>query len=565
MFISSPTHQRPRLLIPTSDIPPSSTSAVDAGTRRYPDLWGRDICQIYPSILYRLARSTISSLVNAALQLRFQDGSLPPWVEPFTDAVEALESLDQKDEKEIQKRRAAQRAGDVHRTKVGEVVVPAQSEEEEILEEIAMLERAVEELRYVSLIRLTSCHAADISDRRSKSATAESLYRIPGCPRCSQNSNDGPRHVKQHTILCTNDCARVTLRRTRTADSPATIVRTWSKQSASQIPISGVLARILLAPGVWAGGGGHGYGSLTRMHVENCTFDNTYRTTTPAVPDSVKEYTGIYQCDPLHRALRSADKLECLSVIPDGQTSASAMTPGIGTRKQLPLLHTAILPPPSVWSIDIDAPNLRTLHFVLTSQPRFDKYEFTQSSAAIDPLLPTIADSPASPGSLKKLEDLAFECNRQDDVARLEEWISQTENLTTLSLSGYGMPYPMKLATPENPDNRAQIRVLQLLVDHPEYVPRLKELKLEYCWVTEEQLINFVKRRMTLDGASALERLTLTGCSILFKDALEKLEHEVAHVQVVRGMPDVDTGGGEYEARHFRDSDCQSRYSHAWW
>jgi hypothetical protein len=96
-------------------------------------------------------------------------------------------------------------------------------------------------------------------------------------------------------------------------------------------------------------------------------------------------------------------------------------------------------------------------------------------------------------------------------------------------------------------------------------VPRLKELKLEYCWVTEEQLINFVKHRKTSDHTLALERLTLNGCSMLSKDALETLEHEVARVQVVLGMPDVDTGGGEYEARHFRDSDCQYRYSHAGW
>jgi hypothetical protein len=48
------------------------------------------ITHCYPPILDRLARYTMSSLVKAALKLRFQDGSLPPWVEPFMNAVEVL-------------------------------------------------------------------------------------------------------------------------------------------------------------------------------------------------------------------------------------------------------------------------------------------------------------------------------------------------------------------------------------------------------------------------------------------------------------------------------------------
>jgi hypothetical protein len=103
----------------------------------------------------------MSSIVNAALQLRFQHEPLPPWVEPFMNAAEALKPLDQKDEKEKQKRRQEQGTGDIQRKKMGEVVVPVQSDEEEILGEISLLERAVEELQRVSLIPLVPCRATN--------------------------------------------------------------------------------------------------------------------------------------------------------------------------------------------------------------------------------------------------------------------------------------------------------------------------------------------------------------------------------------------------------------------
>lgn len=154
------------------------------------------------------------------------------------------------------------------------------------------------------------------------------------------------------------------------------------------------------------------------------------------------------------------------------------------------------------------APNLRTLPFVLSGQDSFDKYKFTSRSSTFAtprPLIPTVADSPASPDSLTKLESLAFECSHRDDIARLEKWISQSPNLARLSVSGSGMPSPEKLAMPDNPDSRTYIRILELLLDHPEYVPRLKELKLEHCWATGVQLIEWVKKRKVTNSVSALD------------------------------------------------------------
>lgn len=308
------------------------------------------------------------------------------------------------------------------------------------------------------------------------------------------------------------------------------------------------------------------YKHLTSLSMVDCAFNNKYSPARPVVPPDIAQ-DGVYQSDPLHRTLRWSKKLEYLCVVAEGKTSPEAAKPGIGTRTALPSLHTAILPPPSVWSIDIDAPNLRKLHFVFTSRWEFgfEKWDFTQSpSAPTGPLIPTLANSPVSPDSLMKLEDLAFQCNYQDDISGLEEWISQTPNLTTLSLSGYGMPYPRKLATTDIPDNRAQIRILQLLIDHPEYVPRLTELKLEYCWTTGEKLIEFIKQRKTSDGTAPIERLTLNGCSMLSKADLTTVKQEVRCFESTRAMPDQDTGDGEYGLRHFSDAECESRYSQGW-
>lgn len=341
----------------------------------------------------------------------------------------------------------------------------------------------------------------------------------------------------------------------------------WHSNSVKTIRVSNVDFRSLLETHAsWSFyAKPSGYYSLERLQVDHCAFNNNYRTTTPVFPDYENPDDGIHQSDPLHFALRATDKLEYLSVTPDAKTLATALKPGIGRRKELPLLKTAILPPPSVWSIDISAPNLRKLHFVLSSQRSFDKYDFTQSPGPSgEPLIPTIADTPVALESMSKLEDLAFECNYRDDIARLEEWLSQTSSLTTLSLSGSGMPYPKKLATPENPDNRAQIRLVQLLIDHPEYVPRLTELKLEYCWATSTKLMELVKHRKASDSASTMIRLTLAGCPLLTKEEYTTLTQEVPNFEYTRGMPAGKGGNAEYTHWDFRDASFQAKYSQSW-
>lgn len=106
------------------------------------------------------------------------------------------------------------------------------------------------------------------------------------------------------------------------------------------------------------------------------------------------------------------------------------------------------------------APNPRALPFVLSSRDSFDKYKFNSRSSTFAisrPLIPTVADSPASLDSLTKLESLALQCSHRDDIARLEKWISQSPNLARLSVSGSGMPSPEKLAMSDSPDDWAHI------------------------------------------------------------------------------------------------------------
>lgn len=96
----------------------------------------------------------MANLVKSTLALRFKDEPHPPWIEPFLQAVEDLEPLDQKDEKEKQEIRVAQRAGDERRKRMGEIIVPVLDDEDELKEEISILEQAEGHLNRVSLITL---------------------------------------------------------------------------------------------------------------------------------------------------------------------------------------------------------------------------------------------------------------------------------------------------------------------------------------------------------------------------------------------------------------------------
>lgn len=235
----------------------------------------------------------------------------------------------------------------------------------------------------------------------------------------------------------------------------------------------------------------------------------------PELPNSVQ---AVWQSDPLHRALRKAERLQYLKVVPEAKTSWQAAKPWMGSRITLEHLKTAILGPPADWSIDIYAPNLETLIIVLPEDDPWAKRHFVNNDdPLVVPLIPDLEHSPVTIDTIWRLRKVKFEASFNDLIPRLEEWLSRLTHVRTIEFCGLDRPYPNRSATAEHPDNRAQIRILQSLVDHPEWCPVLEDLRLSFCYTPGDQLLQLVAEREGATGAAArpLRRLQLPHCSKL--------------------------------------------------
>ncbi|KAJ9093206.1 hypothetical protein QFC21_006523 [Naganishia friedmannii] len=268
------------------------------------------------------------------------------------------------------------------------------------------------------------------------------------------------------------------------------------------------------------------YPVLKRISIQHCAFDNVYNsslfTGTGLLPPLLE-----YQCDPLHAALRGAPALEYLEVRAKLTDSGRAAWPGLGQRITLSQLKTAILPPPSIWSIDIIAPNLTTLRFV--SPDSFYSYFYSRPEEARQaPLIPDIVDSPILLETLPRLEHVEFACFENDTTSRLEEWLSLLSSIKSLAIRSLrGNPWPAAPALSESPDQRAAVNVVQNLIDHPEWCPNLQELELQKCFATGNSLVQLVRTRKQSSHCVNLHRLSVQQSLSLTEKARKLLQKEL--------------------------------------
>ncbi|KAJ9118406.1 hypothetical protein QFC24_006235 [Naganishia onofrii] len=237
------------------------------------------------------------------------------------------------------------------------------------------------------------------------------------------------------------------------------------------------------------------YPVLKRLTVHHCAFDNVYNASL-FVGNKTQPALLKYQCDPLHRALRGAPDLEHLVVKPTWRHDGKPAMPGLGQRIELSQLRTAVLPPPSLWFIDIIAPKLTSLRFMRPegfSAYAFDLFDESRQT----PLIPRLQDSPILVETVPKLEHVEFACYEIDTKSGLEEWLPLLSSARTLTIRSIGgNAWPATTSTPpDDPDQRAAVTVVQILIDHPEWCPNLQEVNLEKCFATGDSLVQLIRTR----------------------------------------------------------------------
>jgi hypothetical protein len=261
-----------------------------------------------------------------------------------------------------------------------------------------------------------------------------------------------------------------------------------------------------------------------------------------------------YQRCPLHNMLKGARGLESLKVIfetglDDTYKYQPQLKSPMSSRVVLENIRDLTIPPPTVMFLDILAPNVRRLSFVLPdtshrTDSRKPQHQFR--------LIPLIEDSPISIDTVGNLTHLEFETGVADTTGRLEMWLSQVPNLTSLSIRGNRS---------QHSEDRSQVRsgadcpvsecILELLLKHPGWLPKLTELSLTHCELADDQLRKFVKMRQQSDDATALTRLSLSR-----KENMSSETHAWLHEVVQK----ADGSGTGFSDRVLEDFDEDEEY-----
>jgi hypothetical protein len=262
------------------------------------------------------------------------------------------------------------------------------------------------------------------------------------------------------------------------------------------------------------------YSALKSLTVSGCKFD--------MASDEVEDYPWNFSFDPdnglvttrsgnrrkrcpLHNMFKGARGLQSLKVIFETGLDARyeyepQLKSTVSSRVVLDNMRDLTIPPPSVMFLDILAPKVERLSFVLSTFGNDNRGSDDQFR-----LIPLIEDSPITIETLSNLTHLEFETGVTDTTSRLEVWLSQVPNLTSLSIRGNANQY-RRLRSEEQPGANSPVSecILELLLEHPEWMPKLTELSLMHCRLPDDLLRKFVERRRHSDNATALTRLSLS-------------------------------------------------------
>lgn len=271
------------------------------------------------------------------------------------------------------------------------------------------------------------------------------------------------------------------------------------------------------------------YPALTRLVIHGCEFDDQYAQLTTDGPDSAPKK---FQADTLHTALRGVPNLEHLDVLIPWTRRREAQN-GLELPVSLTLLRSCRLPPPVCWSIDIVAPHLESLVFALEdgayAYPVLDRHTGRA-------FIPSPQDYPLTDNVSGTLQSVELICGFLDKVSSFTEWIPRFQTTAKLGIHDLeAWPYPdapVHLSTRTLPATRLSNVVLGLLHDNPLWFPKMQSLDIHSCFTPGRTLVSWIRKRRSLTGCAAIQRLVLTSCSTLSEYARILLEQEVADFQV---------------------------------
>lgn len=206
------------------------------------------------------------------------------------------------------------------------------------------------------------------------------------------------------------------------------------------------------------------YPQLQRLIIDRCAF-STFKANLETLPD--RSIVGRHMNCILHRTLLGAPDLRYLKVV-SHSSMMSFKSQRLSTNRIQTKLETIIIPPPTVYAIDISASQCQSLEFAMPVETGSNR-NVHRPLAGRSPLIPSIADSPVDVVNLGRLTCLGFAFCSSDKMPRLERWLSQVPNLASLAIRGvsewvgYQQPVDNQLT-----DIGVDEGILQALIDHPE-------------------------------------------------------------------------------------------------
>lgn len=297
-----------------------------------------------------------------------------------------------------------------------------------------------------------------------------------------------------------------------------------------------------------------GYSALKTLKMIHCEFENIPGRTLPSAQTQPQGSSSSTQQDPSHKALRRSPNLERLEVqyFPDGYREGRPYQPGQRERTTMFALKVAILPVPDLWSLDILAPSLEHLAFVVPPA-NLESWQYDRLLRDTPHrMIPTIEESPVAEDGLLKLKSFEVACYTSDGISQLEDWAPRMGNVTTFVLRNVGRMFPNKAPTEDTPDDRISTLVVRVLSDNLNWFPKMTELVLESCLTPGKDLVELVRRRKNGSGCASLQRIMLKTCSKLSDNAKSILQQEVPFF-VTKG----EVGDWMYLDVHYVDEDIE--------
>lgn len=237
--------------------------------------------------------------------------------------------------------------------------------------------------------------------------------------------------------------------------------------------------------------------------------------------------------DIVHSALRSTKNLRYLEIrIGGGWRTMSREY--AGPALQLPNLQVLVIPPPEVWAINVEVPQIRKLAFNKT--PYTTEHEVTGSLPSLKQLAPLQIP-------VAELEVLEVAVEDHDNQAALRSWLMRLGNLKELAIVSQSGCQEDVVSWGSNLDlirsmlEAVNNKVVTVLHGRPEWCPQMHSLRLVRCLVPGREIMEYVKARKSSSQLATIRDLTLEYCSTLPTEAETWLQRNVENFKIVKPRP----------------------------